>query len=40
MFHEYAESFYAPIVTVGAGLAAVGGLLAYPFAGPGVTGGG
>ena len=40
MFHEYAESFYAPIVTVGAGLAAVGGLLAYPFAGPGVAGGG
>jgi hypothetical protein len=40
MFHEYAQSFYAPIVTVGAGLAAVGGLLAYPFAGPGVAGGG
>jgi hypothetical protein len=40
MFHEYAESFYAPIVTVGAGLAAGGGLLAYPFAGPGVAGGG
>ena len=40
MFHDYARSFYGPLVTVGAGLAAVGGLLSNPLAGHGLAGGG
>ena len=39
MFHDYAQSFYGPIVVVGGGLAAIGGFLVYPFASPGLGGG-
>jgi hypothetical protein len=39
MFHDYAQSFYGPILTVGAGLAAIGGLLSFPTAGRGLAGG-
>ena len=31
MFHDYAESFYGPLVVIGGGLATIGGLLSHPL---------
>jgi hypothetical protein len=39
MFHDYAQSFYGPLVVIGGGLATIGGLLSHPFANPGTQGG-